>query len=133
MLLIDGVNESRRVPLPEGYNAMGLKDKLYFIQSDIPAVTHLDYSARIQTVSRGNKPPVPHAPEGLQKADGLRGDPEHELQCAGRANRREARRRLHVLYENGNGLPGGRKPSFDKRKQPPWQESDDWKSKYELD
>jgi len=33
-----------------------LQDKLYFTRSDIPAVTHLDYSARLQTVHKETNP-----------------------------------------------------------------------------
>jgi len=56
MLLTSYVEPGRRVPLPEGYGALPLKDKLYFRRSDIPAVTHLDYSARVQTVSSADNP-----------------------------------------------------------------------------
>ena len=31
-------------------------DRLYFVRSDLPAITHVDYSARIQTVSRATNP-----------------------------------------------------------------------------
>ena len=52
MLLVAPVQERHRRPPPEGYDAMELYDRLYFHRSDIPAVTHVDYSARIQTVHR---------------------------------------------------------------------------------
>jgi carbamoyltransferase len=52
MLLVAPVNEGRRNSLPEGYESMGMFDRLYHLRSDIPAVTHIDYSARIQSVSR---------------------------------------------------------------------------------
>ena len=52
MLLISSVNKKRLNPLPENYHKLPLKDKLYFLRSDIPSVTHLDYSARIQTVHK---------------------------------------------------------------------------------
>ena len=31
-------------------------DRLYVVRSDVPAITHVDYSARIQTVNRGTNP-----------------------------------------------------------------------------
>jgi carbamoyltransferase len=31
-------------------------DRLYVVRSDLPAITHVDYSARIQTVSRAMNP-----------------------------------------------------------------------------
>ena len=52
MLLVKKVREERRRPLPEGYDSWGMMDKLYFQRSDIPSVTHVDYSARVQTVHR---------------------------------------------------------------------------------
>ena len=52
MLLVVPVREEKRVPLPRDYNELGLSERLYFLRSDLPAITHVDYSARIQTVSR---------------------------------------------------------------------------------
>ena len=52
MLLVAGVDEKRRHVKPEGYEGMNMHERLYFLRSDIPAVTHVDYSARIQTVHR---------------------------------------------------------------------------------
>jgi len=56
MLSIAYVKNSKRKPLPEGYNSMPLMDKLYYQRSDIPAVTHLDFSARVQTVHKETNP-----------------------------------------------------------------------------
>jgi carbamoyltransferase len=52
MLLVAPVVERRCRPLPEAYASMPLYDRLYFQRSDLPAITHVDYSARIQSVSR---------------------------------------------------------------------------------
>jgi carbamoyltransferase len=52
MLLVKEINPSRRCSLPAGYQGFALADKLYLQRSDLPAVTHIDYSARIQTVHR---------------------------------------------------------------------------------
>ncbi|OHD72418.1 MAG: hypothetical protein A2W19_13820 [Spirochaetes bacterium RBG_16_49_21] len=52
MLLVAPVKESRRNPLPRDYETMAMFDRLYHLRSDIPAVTHIDYSARIQSVNR---------------------------------------------------------------------------------
>ena len=52
MLLVAPVREKRRQPVPDGYGKLPLYDRLYFRRSDIPAVTHVDFSARIQTVHR---------------------------------------------------------------------------------
>jgi carbamoyltransferase len=56
MLHVIPVKENRKKPLPEGYNAMALYDRLYHLRSDIPAVTHIDYSARIQSVNKNVNP-----------------------------------------------------------------------------
>jgi carbamoyltransferase len=52
MLLVAPVQKKHRNPLPENYHHLGLFEKLYHLRSDIPAVTHVDYSARIQTVNK---------------------------------------------------------------------------------
>ncbi|MCA1802886.1 MAG: carbamoyltransferase [Rhodothermaceae bacterium] len=52
MLLVRDVAADRRKPLPPGYHQLPIREKLYHLRSDIPAVTHIDYSARIQTVHR---------------------------------------------------------------------------------
>lgn len=56
MLLIDYVKESLRRPLPEDYHTRPLKAKLYHLRSSLPAITHLDYSARLQTAHADTNP-----------------------------------------------------------------------------
>lgn len=56
MLLTAPVRESRRTELPDNYNEMPLWDRLYQNRSDIQSVTHLDFSARIQTVHKATNP-----------------------------------------------------------------------------
>ena len=56
MLLVADVVEHRRKPMtPEQQKLFGI-EKLNVPRSDIPAVTHVDYSARIQTVHRETNP-----------------------------------------------------------------------------
>jgi carbamoyltransferase len=52
MLLVAQVRKERCHPLPPDYAGRPLYDRLYFLRSDLPAITHVDYSARIQSVSR---------------------------------------------------------------------------------
>ncbi|MBN1364649.1 MAG: carbamoyltransferase [Syntrophaceae bacterium] len=52
MLFTAPVNKSRRNKLPDNYDDLPLRDKLYYKRSDIPSVTHIDFSARIQTVNK---------------------------------------------------------------------------------
>jgi carbamoyltransferase len=56
MLLVAEVRYELRKPLPEGYTEMDLLQRLYYPRSIIPAVTHVDYSARIQTVHQETNP-----------------------------------------------------------------------------
>jgi carbamoyltransferase len=55
MLVVAPVRENHRLPLPEGTEKWGI-DLLNQPRSDIPAVTHLDYSARVQTVDKERTP-----------------------------------------------------------------------------
>ncbi len=50
MLLVAQVNESRQLPMQAAPQA-SLRERAHQRRSDIPAVTHVDYSARIQSVS----------------------------------------------------------------------------------
>jgi len=52
MLLVIPVKKDRRKPEPPGYDEMELYDRLYHVRSDVPAITHIDYSARIQSVHK---------------------------------------------------------------------------------
>jgi carbamoyltransferase len=52
MLLVAPVQKSRRIPLTAEQHQLWGIDKLNVPRSDIPAITHIDYSARIQTVTR---------------------------------------------------------------------------------
>jgi carbamoyltransferase len=56
MLLVAPVREVRRKELPPDFQRLPLWEKLYYERSDIQAVTHLDFSARIQTVHRETNP-----------------------------------------------------------------------------
>jgi carbamoyltransferase len=56
MLLVVPVKKERLIPLPEGYHQLPLRDKLYYLRSDIPAITHIDYSARVQSINREVNP-----------------------------------------------------------------------------
>lgn len=53
MLLIAGVHNNIQKPLPENYHELDIMEKLYCERSSIQPVTHVDGSARIQTVHAG--------------------------------------------------------------------------------
>jgi carbamoyltransferase len=56
MLLCADVVERRRLAMTSGQQDLFGIDKLNVPRSDIPAVTHVDYSARVQTVHRETNP-----------------------------------------------------------------------------
>jgi carbamoyltransferase len=56
MLLVADVARSRRREMTDKENALFGIEKLNVVRSEIPAVTHVDYSARIQTVHRETNP-----------------------------------------------------------------------------
>jgi carbamoyltransferase len=56
MLLVADVVRERRRRMTNEENALFGIDKLNVVRSEIPAVTHVDYSARIQTVHRDTNP-----------------------------------------------------------------------------
>ncbi len=56
MLLVIPVKPEHIKPLPANYNQMEMYERLYHLRSDIPAVTHVDYSARIQSVNKKTNP-----------------------------------------------------------------------------
>ena len=56
MLLVANVKKERRHEMTEEQERLFGIEKLNVIRSDIPAITHLDYSARIQTVHENTNP-----------------------------------------------------------------------------
>jgi carbamoyltransferase len=56
MLLVAGVRETRRLPVADEAKALWGIDRLNVPRSAIPAVTHVDYSARVQTIRRETNP-----------------------------------------------------------------------------
>jgi carbamoyltransferase len=56
MLLVADVAERHRIAMSEAEHALFGIDKLNVPRSSIPAVTHVDYSARVQTVHRETNP-----------------------------------------------------------------------------
>lgn len=133
MLLVQPVREQRRKPLPPGYHDYSLKEKLYHIRSDMPAITHIDYSARIQTVHQETNPRYHTLVREFKDLTGygvivntsfnVRGEPivctpEDAYRCFMRTEMD------FLVVENF---------VFDKRMQPPWQEEKNWKEEFTLD
>ena len=56
MLLVAPVKEERRKPMTEEEQKLFGIEKLNIIRSDVPSITHVDYSARMQTVNKETNP-----------------------------------------------------------------------------
>jgi len=56
MLIVAPVREELRVPMTDEQNQLFGIDKINLRRSSIPAVTHVDYSARVQTVHKETNP-----------------------------------------------------------------------------
>jgi carbamoyltransferase len=56
MLLVLQIAEKRRNKEPEINPNSDLFARLYHLRSDVPAITHIDYSARVQTVNKATNP-----------------------------------------------------------------------------
>ncbi len=133
MLLVTPVQRKRQVPLPEKYHEWPLYDRLYFSRSDVPAVTHIDYSARIQTVNRETNPRYWELISEFKKLTGygvvvntsfnVRGEP---IVCTpDDAYRCFMRTEMDYLVIGNYCL--------DKRDQPKLNDTEDWQSQFKLD
>jgi carbamoyltransferase len=56
MLFVAPVKRERQIPMTAEQEQLWGIDQLNVVRSDIPAVTHVDYSARVQTVDRETNP-----------------------------------------------------------------------------
>jgi carbamoyltransferase len=75
MLLVAPVREDRRVPIdPSALRTMqadpDLRHRVNVVRSEIPAVTHVDYSARIQTVDDQRNPRLTRLLEAFDRLTG---------------------------------------------------------------
>ncbi len=133
MLLVAPIREGRQIPLPPEYHDKALYDRLYFLRSDLPAITHIDYSARVQSVSRETNPRYWELIQEFKKLTGygvivntsfnVRGEP---IVCTpDDAYRCFMRTEMDYLVV-GNYL-------FDKREQPKLAEQGDWRAEFKLD
>ncbi len=70
MLLVAPVVKNRRTPMTEVQEKLFGIEKLNIARSDIPAVTHVDYSARVQTVHKATNPRYHKLLQAFQKRTG---------------------------------------------------------------
>jgi carbamoyltransferase len=133
MLLTAYVRPERRRSMTKEEEALWGIEKLNIVRSDIPAVTHVDYSARVQTVSRYVAPRYHALIDAFKKKTGssvivntsfnVRGEPivctpEDAYRCFMRTD-------MDTLVL-GNYV-------LEKTAQPKFDDNEDWKSTYELD
>lgn len=133
MLLVADIRRERQRPMSEAAQALFGLDKLHVIRSDIPAVTHIDYSARIQTVGKESNPLFRklllafdrkyHCPVIVNTSFNVRGEP---LVCTPQdAYRCFMRTNIDFLII-GNFV-------LDRTKQAPVEERVDWRKEFALD
>jgi len=56
MLMVSEIKDKCMNDIPQDYNDYGMKDRLAFVKSEFPSVTHVDFTARIQTVDKETNP-----------------------------------------------------------------------------
>ena len=133
MLLVAAVKRERQRTMTEAENGLFGIDKLNVVRSDIPAVTHIDYSARVQTVHHETNPRF-HAllsafkartgcPVLVNTSFNVRGEP---IVCTPRDAY------LCFMRTEMDNLVLG-PYLLEKAKQPPLRDDVDWRSEYQLD
>jgi carbamoyltransferase len=133
MLLVADVVAWRRVPRQGDEETLPLVEWVNRPRSDIPAVTHVDYSARIQTVAREENPRYHALLKEFERLTGygvivntsfnVRGEP---IVCTP-----EDAYRCFMRTEMDHLVLG---PFLlDKTAQPPFAERGDWRQDYQLD
>ena len=70
MLLVAPIKENRRIKMNEDQEKLFGPDKLKQLRSDVPAITHIDYSARIQTVDAETSPRFHRIIKAFHKSTG---------------------------------------------------------------
>ena len=133
MLLVAPVKQERQIPMSDEQRRLWGIDQLNVARSDIPAVTHIDYSARVQTVTRDTNPNyydlikefdrLTGCPVVVNTSFNVRGEP---IVCSpADAFRCFMRTNIDYLILGPFLL--------DKARQPEWKESEDWRREFQLD
>jgi carbamoyltransferase len=133
MLMVAGLRENKRLSPQNGGLPAQLEEWVNQVRSLAPAITHVDYSARIQTVSRQTNPDFHAILSAFERMTGcpllvntsfnVRSEPivctpANAYQCFMRTG-------IEVLVLNNFLLR--------KSEQPPWEETVDWKQEFGLD
>ena len=133
MLLVADIKKDLQRPMSQEERELFGIDKLNVVRSEIPAVTHVDYSARIQTVHRDTNPTYWSTIKAFQDLTNcavivntsfnVRGEP---IVCSPiDAYKCFMRTEMDYLVMSNFLL--------DKKKQPKFVDNLDWQSEFELD
>ena len=124
MLMVAPVHRKRRTELPGNYMELPCMERLYVRRSDLPAITHIDFSSRLQTVHRETNPRFWQLINDFKQLTGygvlvntsfnVRGEP---VVCTPEDAYRCFMRTEMDYLVMGNYL-------FRKQDQPPWDEKD---------
>jgi carbamoyltransferase len=133
MLLVAAVKQERQVPMTPAQRQLWGIDRLNVVRSDVPAVTHVDYSARIQTVGRDTNADFYDLIAEFERLTGcavlvntsfnVRGEP---IVCTP-ADAYRCFRRTHLDYLVLWPF------LLDKTAQPEWRDAANWHKQYQLD
>ncbi len=133
MLLVAPVKEEKQIRMTAEQEALFGIDKLHVPRSEIPAVTHVDYSARVQTVRREVNAPYHDLLAAFHRLTGcpllvntsfnVRGEP---IVCTPEDAYRCFMRTEMDYLVLGNFL-------LSKQDQPQWHEDVSWQEEFELD
>ena len=133
MLLVAQVKKEKCLSMTQEQQQLFGIEKLNIPRSEIPAITHVDYSARIQTVHNETNPRFHKLLDAFEAASGcpvlvntsfnVRGEPivctpEDAYRCFMRTEMD------YLVLENC---------LLAKQNQPEWKEASDWRNEYELD
>lgn len=133
MLIVAPVKDTLRKTVPANYAQLPMMQRLYVQRSDLPAITHVDFSARVQTIHRETNPRYHKLLQAFKALTGygvlvntsfnVRGEPpvctpDDAYKCFMRTE-------MDYLVL-GNYV-------FAKNNQPQWHETTDWKKEFTLD
>lgn len=133
MLLIAPVNEERRNPLPLNYYDMDLWERLYFQRSDIQSVTHLDFSARIQSVHKDTNPRYWELINTFKQLTGYGLIVNTSMNVRGEPIVNTPLEAYHCFMSTDMDYLVINNYLFTKSDQPDWQNKDKWKVNFKLD
>ena len=133
MLMVAPIKASRRVTMTDEQSKLFGIEKLKVNRSDLPSITHVDYSARIQTVHQNTNPRFYNLIKEFENQTecavlvntsfNVRGEPivctpEDAYRCFMRTEMD------YLVLEN---------IILDKKNQPEWVKDDSWREEFELD